>query len=73
MQTSRSRDIAPPGDDLAEVMKGAVPPGQQVLDHLFFKAWPPDALVELRHSAVGGPGRFFRDRMTIRRVVVLRG
>ena len=43
--------VAPPGDDLAEVMQRAVPPRQQVPDHLVVKLLPSDALVEQREPA----------------------
>ena len=46
-------DVAPPDDDLAEVMQRTVPPRQQVLDYLAAKLLPSDALVEQREPAGG--------------------
>ena len=55
VETGGPADVAPPGDDPAEVVQRAVSSGDQVLDHLFLEARSPDALVQLGHTAVRGP------------------
>ena len=56
VDASGPADVAPPRLDLGEVVQRAVPSGDQVLDHLFGEARPPDALVQQRSDVTGRRG-----------------